>query len=153
LFIGLGSLVAMALLFASPGVASAAPCGNSIARVMVTQANGFGVVCDVNSSQYPNPSGECNLARTGDFHYATVFGSGIKKSTEIVVVFVEENSNTVRKNYRSSSADGGGVVRQDRNVLDANQFGNDGDRLRVDVFFGTPCGDVLMTLGRINVSA
>lgn len=149
----MGSLVAMALLLMSPGVASAAPCSGSIARVMVTNSSGFGVVCDVNSSQFPNPSGECNLSRTGDFHYLTVFGSGIKKSTEIVVVFVDEPENTVRKNYRSSSADGGGVVRQDRNVLDANLFANAGDNLRVDVFFGTPCGDALLTLGRVNVFA
>jgi hypothetical protein len=152
-FVALGSLLAVAMLLMSPGVAQAAPCFNSIARVMVTNSSGFQVVCDVNSSQYPNPSGECNLSRTGDFHYVTVFGSGIKRSTEIVVVFVDEPENTVRKNYRSSSADGGGVVRQDRNVLDANSFANAGDRLRVDTFFGTPCGDVLMTLGWINVFA
>lgn len=153
LFVVLGSMIAMAVLLMSPGVAQAAPCSDSIVRVLVTDASGFGVVCDVNSANYPNPSGECNLSRTGDFHYTTVFGSGIKRSTEVVVAFVDEPEQTLRKNYRSSSADGGGVVRQDRNRLDANQFGNAGDRLRVDTFFGTPCGDVLMTLGWINVFA
>jgi hypothetical protein len=151
-FVGLSSFIAaLAVLLVSPGAAQAAPCPNSIVRVMITDASGFNVVCQVNSGNYPNPSGECNLGLAGDFHYITIFGSGIKRSTEVVVAFVKEPEQIVRKNYRSSSADGGGIVRQDQNILDAKAFTVAGDRLRVDTFFGTPCGDVLMTLGWINV--
>jgi hypothetical protein len=146
------SMLALAITVVAPSPASANTCDGTHLRAVITNYNGTAFAGEINSLQYPSPSGEISISRGGNLHYLTLTGV-VRPSTEGVFAFViDPPGNAERFRYRTTSAGSNGVIRHERNIVDVNSFASPGERFRVGTFFYSRyCGGILATLGWINV--